>query len=69
MTAYLSVDPLEPVLVFRTSDDAKDYQTFHNSLARIYRDRARLCYTLTWNAETILSPFHRLRVPATTTRT
>ena len=41
ITAYLSLDPLEPVLVFQTDADAKEYQTYHNSLARIYRDRAR----------------------------
>lgn len=41
LTAYLSVDPLEPVFVFRSEADAKEYQTYHNGLARIYRDRPR----------------------------
>jgi hypothetical protein len=40
-TAYMSINPLEPVIVFRNSYDAKEYQDNYNSLARIYKDRPR----------------------------
>ncbi|KAF2437166.1 hypothetical protein EJ08DRAFT_574340, partial [Tothia fuscella] len=35
-TAFLSVTPLEPVLVFHTAKEAKAYQEYYNSMARIY---------------------------------
>jgi len=42
-TAFLSVDPLEPVLRFRSEKDAKYYQDF-NSVGRIYSEQPDCVY-------------------------
>jgi hypothetical protein len=44
VTAFLSLDPLEPVLRFRTERDAKIYQDYYNSMGRIYPEQPDCIY-------------------------
>jgi hypothetical protein len=43
-TAFLSLDPLEPVLRFKNDDDAKYYQDYFNSMGRIYPEQPDCVY-------------------------
>jgi hypothetical protein len=43
-TAFLSLEPLEPVLCFKNEKDAKYYQDYFNSMGRIYPEQADCVY-------------------------